>query len=62
MKCHQCPRQIDPDRQFTRLDAGIRFTGEAHPLARDVNLHDDCLGPWMLVHYPWLVHPYRKPA
>lgn len=48
--CTHCHERIEGER--VRLDAGLTLDGKR--IRTDVNLHDDCYGPWMLAHYPWL--------
>ena len=51
-RCNQCEAEIHGE--WDRIDAGATVGGERVP--RDVNLHSDCYGPWMLANYPWACH------
>jgi hypothetical protein len=50
--CAECKGGIVGD--YPRFAAGTILT-DGSRITREVNLHPDCLGPWMLHHYPWTV-------
>jgi len=59
-RCAHCRQPIHGE--FVRLDAGVRLGTDIafDILDRDVNLHTACHGPWMLLHYPWLVDTFTR--
>lgn len=56
MNCHHCKLPFGRREPMERIEAGTRLT-DGMVVAREVNLHPDCLGAYFLLHYPWLVKP-----
>lgn len=52
--CKHCPEPIGRHESWQRIEAGTRLT-DGTMVPHDVDVHTDCLGPYFVAHYPWLV-------